>query len=91
MTIPRWYLLIPVVLGLLCAAGCVSTEESEMPWNAPALGGNPGHPRAIPHRSVNDYFSPWATMDSAIWMAFWAAPFQMLSPAHQRTNPFSAL
>ncbi|MEI6148397.1 MAG: hypothetical protein WCS01_04815 [bacterium] len=49
MTIPRWYLLIPVVLGLLCAAGCVSTEESEMPWNTPqSWEGTPGIPGLSP-------------------------------------------
>lgn len=49
MTIPRWYLLIPVVLGLLCAAGCASTEESEMPWNTPqSWEGTPGIPGLSP-------------------------------------------
>jgi len=41
---------------------------------------------AIPARG--SYF---AIRTSAIWMAFCAAPFQMLSPEHQSTRPLSTL
>jgi hypothetical protein len=49
MTILRWYFLVMLLLGLLGGAGCVSTEESDMPWNMPqSWEGAPGIPGLSP-------------------------------------------